>query len=527
MLSASPSGLAESLQEKWAPLEIEFHRAYWDSQVEASAATESRRVELELELRRAKGDTEAFAAVTAALDEEVHDPVTRRQLEVLRASFTGNQMDEKELELMVDLSSSIENDFAAYRPEVDGRRLSDNEIERLLKTSDDQQFRRRVWEASKEVGAVVAPRIRELVRLRNQAAHRLGFADYYRMSLELQELTEPWLFEVLDNLEVMTNDMFGKWKGDLDDRLRARFQTTDLYPWHYSDPFFQALPLEGRVSLDGILKDVSAAEVAQKTFAGWGIDLSGVMKASDIYPREQKCQHAFCIDVDRSGKDVRILANVVPGERWVEVMLHESGHAAYDISIDPYLPYLLRRAAHTFVTEAIAIMSGRLVRDPRWLTEIAGVPFTEVEPIAKDLRRSTAAQSLLFARWGLVMTYFERELYADPEADLDSIWWELVERFQLIAPPNDRMAPDWASKIHIAVAPAYYHNYLLGELFASQVRTTAEQKFGSLVGSDDVGALLIESIFSKGSSAKWDALVEEAVGGPLSAEHFAKDLDVW
>ena len=29
--------------------------------------------------------------------------------------------------------------------------------------------------------------------------------------------------------------------------------------------------------------------------------------------------------------------------------------------------------------------------------------------------------------------------------------------------------PDWATKIHIALYPCYYHNYLLGELLASQL----------------------------------------------------------
>ena len=35
--------------------------------------------------------------------------------------------------------------------------------------------------------------------------------------------------------------------------------------------------------------------------------------------------------------------------------------------------------------------------------------------------------------------------------------------------PDGRHAPDYASKIHIVSAPAYYHNYLMGELFADQV----------------------------------------------------------
>ena len=35
--------------------------------------------------------------------------------------------------------------------------------------------------------------------------------------------------------------------------------------------------------------------------------------------------------------------------------------------------------------------------------------------------------------------------------------------------PTGRNAPDYASKIHIVSAPVYYHNYMMGELFASQV----------------------------------------------------------
>jgi peptidyl-dipeptidase A len=249
-----------------------------------------------------------------------------------------------------------------------------------------------------------------------------------------------------------------------------------------------------------------------------------VMRLSDLFPRANKCQHAFCLDVDR-GRDVRILANVVPGERWVEVMLHESGHAAYDVSIDPNLPYLLRRPTHIFVTEAIAILSGRLLRDPEWLKGVAGIPVAELAEIESSLRSGLAAHSLLFSRWGLVMVHFERDLYADPEADLDTRWWELVEQFQLVQAPEDPPAAAWAAKIHIAVAPVYYQNYLLGELLASQLRATAEQS-GSLVGSKGAGQFFKERVFRPGALLRWDSLIEEATGAPLSAEHFAADVTV-
>lgn len=514
----------ETLERDLEALETSFHRAYWESQVDANDANDRRRQELELEVRRAKGDPETFAAIKAAAESPTHDPVLRRQLHVLLLSLTANQMDEEIRARIVELSSSVESDFASFRPLFNGRRLSENDVDELLDNATDDAMRRGVWEASKEVGSLVADRVRELARLRNEAARTLGYADYYRMSLELQELDESLLFGAMDDLEHMTEDTFVVWKEALDDRLRQRFGVTELYPWHYADPFFQSLPRDAKVALDDLLGEASAAELAKRTFAAWDIDLSGVLGASDLYPRERKCQHAFCLDVDRSARDVRILANTVPGERWIEIMLHEAGHAAYDVSIDAQLPYFLRRPAHTFVTEAIALLSGRVVRDPRWLADIAKVPEAEVRPIADGLVTATASQSLLFTRWGLVMVHFERELYSDPEADLNGRWWELVGRFQRVKPPDGRSQPDWAAKIHIASSPVYYHNYLLGDMLASHLRAAITQECGGLIGVPDAGRFLVDRIFRPGALLRWDALIEEATGRPLSPAAFAADV---
>ena len=516
--------LVTSLETSFEPLEKEFHEAYWDSQIEASPDSERRRAELELELRRLKGDPAALAKINEALAEDIHEPILQRQLEVLRLSLTGNQMPDDQRAILVELSTLVESEFASYRPEVDGRRLTENDVEKILASEEeDQDLRRRAWEASKEIGERVAGQVRELARLRNEVARNLGFGDYYNFALDLQELNGDWLFEVLGELEALTDEPFRRWKESLDQSLSERFGTEELYPWHYADPFFQALPPEGKVDVGNLLSGTSAADLAKRTFSTWDVDISNVIEKSDLYPRDNKCQHAFCLDVDRAS-DVRILANIVPGERWVEVMLHESGHAAYDVSIDPSLPYLLRRAAHTFVTEAIAIMSGRLVRRPKWLLDIAGVDPSAVAEIQQELLRTSAAQSLMFVRWGLVVVHFERALYADPEGDLDSHWWDLVERFQLVNRPPDRSAPDWAAKIHVAAAPAYYQNYLLGELLASQLEQTCIDECGEYVGEPAAGRLLKDRIFRLGSSQRWDALIQGATGRPLGAASFAKSI---
>ena len=45
----------------------------------------------------------------------------------------------------------------------------------------------------------------------------------------------------------------------------------------------------------------------------------------------------------------------------------------------------------------------------------------------------------------------------------------MVEKYQMLHRPPQRNAPDYGSKIHIVSAPVYYHNYMMGQLFASQV----------------------------------------------------------
>lgn len=525
-MNRAPHRVVDDFQERLQPLEIAFHRDYWDSQVSATSENEARRARSELALRELKGDPVMLDAVNEALGDGMHEPVLRRQLQVLRVSLTANQMTDAQRREMVEVTGKVESEFAKYRPKVDGKTLSENDIQSVLETSDDSEERRRVWLASKEIGHRVGGRVRELARLHNGVALELGYADYYRMALDLQEISEDWLFGVLDELDALTRDSFARWKEELDAGLRSRFGTEDLRPWHYSDPFFQYAPDKGSdLNLDRYFSGTStAADLAFKTFAALGIDLAGVLEKSDLYPRDLKCQHAFCLDIDRTGNDVRVLANVVPGERWVEVMLHECGHAAYDISIDRRLPYLLHRPAHTFVTEAMALLSGRLTRDVHWLTTIAGVPGADVSPLAERLQRSSAIQSTMFARWVLVMTHFERALYRDPETDLDELWWDLVERFQLVARPDEPVPGAWASKIHVAVAPVYYHNYLLGELLASQLEEAIRERCPGGILSREAGEVLKSGLFSHGNLMRWDKVIEEATGRPLSATAFAAQV---
>ncbi len=104
---------------------------------------------------------------------------------------------------------------------------------------------------------------------------------------------------------------------------------------------------------------------------------------------------------------------------------------------------------------------------------------------------------------------------------------DLVERYQRLARPPVVEPHGWAGKIHLALSPVYYHDYLLGELLASQLEETIEAETGSRSPAADparAGAILRERLFAPGATLRWDALVTSATGAPLDVDAFAREL---
>ena len=193
--------------------------------------------------------------------------------------------------------------------------------------------------------------------------------------------------------------------------------------------------------------------------------------------------------------------------------------------INPKLPYLLRSIAHINTTEAIALMMGSLAGEPGWIYTFADVPEEEIE--ADKLAARRRADQLVFVRWALVMFHFEQALYADPDReDLNTVWWDLVERFQLVERPPGRNEPDWAAKLHVALAPVYYHNYVLGDLIAAQLRNYLESYItrGPFYKNEAAGRYMLESFFGPGAREGWQDTVLRATGEPLNAEYFVESL---
>jgi peptidyl-dipeptidase A len=515
------------------PLHLQHNLAYWQASVTGEPSAEAEAARLDTEIRTVfsrRAEYEALRALAAAGG--VADPLLARQLTLLLNVYRGQQLEPATIACLVRLERRLESRFNSFRAELDGRRVLDNDLRRVLVESDDPAARRRAWEAAKQIGGEVAPDLIELVRLRNEAARTLGFDNYYTMRLTLDEQDEAELFALLDELERGTRPLFEGYKRRLDARLATRFGVApaELRPWHCADPFFQEAPVL-ELDLDRHFTGRPLEELLVHSFADIGLDVRDLLARADLYERPGKSQHAFCMCMDH-GDDIRVLCNLRPTQYWMGTLLHEFGHAAYDRHIDRALPFVLREPAHILTTEASAMLFGRLSKDAAWLERHAGVPAAEARAVGAACARASHDQLLVQTRWMLVMCHMERALYRDPGQDLDSLWWDLVERFQSVRRPEGRRAPDWASKVHFSTAPVYYHNYMLGEMMASQLHAHLRKVVlggggdvnARYVSSPEVGAFLVERLFRGGRVYDWRETLRRATGGALSAAAFVEEL---
>ncbi|MDR2169523.1 MAG: M2 family metallopeptidase [Planctomycetaceae bacterium] len=450
-----------------------------------------------------------------------------RAIDRMELNFRQNQLPEDLQKSIFDKSSKIEMIFQNHRGKLNGKEYTNNDLLELLEKESDSNKRKKIWEALKQVGGEVDELVIELAKERNIAAQKLGFKNFWEMQVVFQDYEPEVLVGIFDELERLTTPLFAKVKGDLDAELAEKFgiAADKLMPWHYDNPFFQQAPPSKEVNPNDFYKNKKREElvdIALKYYRRVGLPYDKVLAKSDMYDRDGKNQHAFSIDMDTLG-DVRNLCNVKPTDEWMDTILHEGGHGVYSLGIDKRLPFNLRTEAHIFTTEGIAMMFGAKARDPKWMVKFAGIDKKTANNAAKALQQQRIREQLIFCRWTLVMLHFEKTLYENPNADLKKLWWDTVEKYQLLKKPRGRKNGDWAAKPHFVIAPVYYHNYMLGELFAAQLR----ESLGKNIENDtpNLGIILKQKVFAPGSKYNWQDFVKKATGQPLSPKAFAKELE--
>jgi peptidyl-dipeptidase A len=511
------------------PLYKEMNLTSWNANISGTDEDWAKSEKASFAYAKVFTDAQKFKELKEMRDAGVvKDPLLARQLELIYTAYLGGQVDTLLIAQQIKMETEIGKKYSNFRVTLNGKTLSDNQVEDLLRNSVNSKELQEVWEGSKKIGPYVAEDILKLVKHRNLIAKKLGFANYHEMSLRLSGQDPAEVTRIFDELDSLTRDNFASLKKEIDAYYSKRYNlpAESLRPWHYQNRYFQEAPQIYKVDFDKYYAKQDPVKLVTAFYSGIGLNVEPVLAKSDLYEKPGKNQHAFCTDIDRSG-DVRTLDNIRPDSYWMNTILHELGHGVYSYYNDMSLPFTLRDAAHAFTTEAIANMFGRFATNPQWMLDMGIIDSAEYRRVRDESFMDLRLKMLVFSRWAQVMYRFEKSMYENPDQDLNKLWWDIVEKYQNLKKPEGRNMPDWATKIHIALYPCYYHNYLLGEMLASQFYiyvTTNITKSQSFAGDKAVGDYFREKVFKPGTRYYWNEMIEKATGEKLTAKYYAKQF---
>jgi len=230
-------------EKRIRPLDIKAGKAWWDANTTGKDEDFKKKEEAQNELDAALANPSAFAELKtlkkAKDDGKIDDKIFARAVDVLYLVYLEKQVESKLLQKITAKANAVEQKFNVFRAKVGDREMKDSDVRKVLKESTDSAEREAVWAASKKVGADVEADLKELVKLRNEAAVQLGFKNFHEMTLFLNEQKGTDLIKLFDELDELTREPFAKAKAEIDEKLAKRcgVKVADLMPWHYDDPF--------------------------------------------------------------------------------------------------------------------------------------------------------------------------------------------------------------------------------------------------------------------------------------------------
>jgi peptidyl-dipeptidase A len=310
-------------------------------------------------------------------------------------------------------------------------------------------------------------------------------------------------------------------------------------PWYGEGNLKRLLQFD----LQPYLTEKDPLPLLQKTAQLMGDDLQGVFSQS-IYAKngeirssiyfdpakdDGKSQHWFSFAVSPPN-DARIFGSVDSRYRnamdtSMSALLHEgAGHSLDVTNIDPTLPYLLREP-HPITTESHGMLLENLMQDAQWLEKVVGLPNVEAGTVAQKAQLYGQASSLAQIRNMLAITQFERQMYKNPEQDLNKLWWDLQEKYLGVKRPPEGDLPNFARIPHFFSHPAYYQNYFLADLARAQKLEYIKQHFGGLL-TPEAGKYL-RTYRKAGAQFNWDDLIERMTDKPLNVDALQKEFETF
>ena len=558
--SACSTPLDSAAQEEARTFLAGYTAAYLELQAAAARAEWDANTHIvegdETNAARVQATGEALAAFTGSVEniERARALLARRdelgelevrQLERVLFLAGDNPATAKELVAERIAAETAQNEaLYGFTFRLDGAELTPNALDEGLRSETDLARRRALWESSKEVGKGLRPGLVELVRLRNGGVQALGYSDYFAYMASEYGMTTAELAAEIETVNRELRPLFRELHTWTRHELARRFgqPVPDLIPAHWL-PNRWGQDWSALVEVEGFDLDPALAakgpewlvQQAERFYVSLGFPQlpASFWERSSLYPVApdaafKKNTHASAWHIDLQD-DVRSLMSVEPNTEWYETTHHELGHVYYYLCYtNPRVPPLLREGANRAYHEAVGSLMGLAAMQPRFAQGIGLETGGAARPDPTQVLLKEALNYAVFIPWSAgTMFAFEKELYEGlPSERWNARWWELVARYQGIAPPAPRGEEfcDAATKTHINDDPAAYYDYALSFVLLFQLHDHIARELlhedprdTNYYGRKEVGDFLRE-ILTPGSSVDWRELLIEKTGSPLSAK---------
>lgn len=533
----------------WSKLRYESALAEWQSNimiVEGDETNAKATVAANAKLVAFTGSKQNIDAATKFLKQEnLLTPIQVKQLKAILYIAAGNPETAKDLvDKRLKAEAEQTEKLFGFDFKIDGKSVTTNDIDKILRSSNDLAERRKVWESSKEVGVNLKDGLANLQMLRNGTVKPLGYKSFYsyqvsdygmtseemnRLMLEMNRELRPLYREIHTWARY---ELAKKYNKPVPQQLPA-----DWLPNRWGQDWTAMVNVEG-LDIDAALKDKTPEWIVrqgEEFYVSLGFPKlpQSFWDKSSLYPlpkdaKFKKNNHASAWHLDLEN-DLRSLMSVESNADWFETSNHELGHIYYYISYsNKDVPLLLREGANRAYHEAIGTMMGLAATQK---------PFLVGRGLADKNAKVDETQKLLQEALNYVvftpfsagtMPQFEYELYEKnlPKDQYNKRWWELVKQYQGIVPPSNRSEKycDACTKTHINDDAAQYYDYALSNILLFQLHDHISSKIlkqdprnTNYYGNKEVGEFL-KKIMSPGASRDWRVVLKEATGEDLSAK---------
>lgn len=509
----------KQLSRKFHKLVKNFEEACWNFYINSSKEHEQKYSKAFENYLKTSADPKVLEKLQEMKAKGISDANLQESIDELIKDYTKTVINAEEIQQLEDRQNKIASKFNGCRGEINGKPCSNAELGKMLENEKDVELRKKIYyERSVKAPNLIADDLIELIRKRNEFAQKNGYKDFFSYQLkEAYKTDEEKLFKLLDQLEEQASEIYKRLSSSSRKKLANAFKIKpeDLRPHHYG------LILEGdpQKLADPFVKDNDMmVKTALSMYKRMGWDISKLPIHLDLFPKENKNQHGFCFDID-TNKDVRILANLRNNIDSIETLNHELGHAVYDIGISEHLPYFKREVASSAFTEAIAMLMQSLPYREGSFIEDIGIP----KKLAAKLDQHRLKDLVSFVLSYVADIKFEKELYANPNQDIQKLWYGLEKKYL------NRNIPEvldnrWASVPHFLSHPAYLQNYLRAEIMAAQIYEAAAEKLGPLTKNKHTAEFFRKQIFRLGKTLTEDEIIKKVTGKELNAEAFLRQI---